>query len=271
MIELILDIPQDQQEIWIGKLYDLGVENFIEEESVLKCYMDLNLWENSLNPIISELCQDEGIQFKIIQVENQDWNKVWESNFEPILIENELYIHAAFHPELKEIRHSIIIAPKMAFGTGHHSTTSMILRWMSKHNFEKKKVLDFGCGTGILGIYAAIKGCIELDMIDNDPLSVENSLEHCSLNQINNANILLGSDNIIPDKKYDVIFANITRNVLEATLPTLITKLNNNGIIAMSGFLKDDETMMRNLVQDLNLTILSTLQDQDWIAMVVQS
>ncbi|NOT37910.1 MAG: 50S ribosomal protein L11 methyltransferase [Saprospiraceae bacterium] len=271
MFEIILDLDADQQEIWIGKLYEMGIENFIEEETFLKIYSEESEWVNNLENIITEELKNSNINYTIYKLDNKDWNKEWESNFEPILLEPHLYIHASFHPLNTQVEHRILISPKMAFGTGHHSTTYMILKWMTTQNFKNKSVLDFGCGTGILGIYASLKGCSELIMIDNDPLSIENSHEHCKLNNIANAEILLGTHDVIPDKKFDVIFANITRNVLENTLPYLQSKLILQGIIVISGFLKEDESFMNSPMASNKLTIKETFQNLDWMAMVLEN
>jgi ribosomal protein L11 methyltransferase len=209
------------------------------------------------------------LEYTLQKLENKDWNKEWESNFAPILFEPDLYIYADFHPRLSHLKHTIQIAPKMAFGTGHHSTTSLILKWMILNDFQNKSVLDFGSGTGILGIYAYLKGCTDLVMIDNDPNAVENAIEHCYLNSVQAIN-LLGSVKQIPNRKFDIIFANITRNVLEYSLPDLKNHLHPNGFIIISGFLKSDELYMIQLVKSHGMNIIEINQDLDWLSMILK-
>ncbi|MCC6815740.1 MAG: 50S ribosomal protein L11 methyltransferase [Saprospiraceae bacterium] len=267
MIELTLQISTHEHDIWIAKLYQFGIDNFLEDEEQLKCFVEKSQWEFELCNVIIPILRSHRINYTINQLDVKDWNKEWESNFEPILIEPYLYIHASFHPLIPEIKHSILIAPKMAFGTGHHSTTSMILRWMLQVDFRNKDVLDFGCGTGILGIYASLKECNELVLIDNDPNSIENSEEHCLLNHIKNVQIYLGSTDQIPAQKFDFIFANITRNVLEECMSDLKTHLAKDGNLVISGFLKSDEEFMRQLIKSHGLKCQETMVDKDWLAM----
>ncbi|MEO6189774.1 MAG: 50S ribosomal protein L11 methyltransferase [Saprospiraceae bacterium] len=264
--EISLDIPEDAQEIWIAKLYDWDFENFVEENDSLSAFIAEDKWTSELQERLFSELKENKISYNITQHEPQDWNALWESNFDPIIINEHLYVRASFHPQLSQVEHEIIIAPKMAFGTGHHSTTSMILRWMSNQDLTDLDVLDFGCGTGILGIYAKMKNCKSLVMIDHEEAAVENALEHCEINHVIANQILFGSVEQIPTHKFDLILANITRNVLEEHLPTLSEHLNSNGSIIMSGFLESDFEFMKDLVIANNLEFREVLQDKDWIA-----
>lgn len=269
MKQISIQADSSQHEILIARLYELGVENFLEEDDILKCFVEESDNSDEIVQASKELISELNLTCEIIDLENKDWNKEWESNFAPILLDPDLYIYADFHPKISHVKHSILIAPKMAFGTGHHSTTSMILKWMIKNDFQNKSVLDFGSGTGILGIYAYLKGCSDLVMIDNDPNAVENAIEHCSLNHAIAIN-LLGSVEQIPNRKFDIIFANITRNVLEFSLPVLKNHLNPQGFIIISGFLKSDEEFMKQLISSIEMNVIESDQDLDWLSMVLQ-
>ena len=264
-LELKLNIPEKDQELWIGKLYNLGFENFYQEGDTLSAFIVKNDYTPELETWIELDLQSHSVTKEIITHQSRDWNQSWESNFNPIKIDEQLYVRAQFHPPVSSTIHEIIISPKMAFGTGHHSTTSMILRWMSLQNIENKDVLDFGCGTGILGIYAKMKQCSTVTFIDNEEPAIENCIEHCNTNNIIAGQILLGSTEVIPDTQFDLILANITRNVLTEAIPKLVQHLKNNGILVISGFLEKDNDYMDKLIIMNGLILLSTDQDADWL------
>ncbi len=264
-LELKLNIPEKDQELWIGKLYNLGFENFYQEGDTLSAFIVKNDYTPELETWIELDLQSHSVTKEIITHQSRDWNQSWESNFNPIKIDEQLYVRAQFHPPVSSTIHEIIISPKMAFGTGHHSTTSMILRWMSLQNIENKDVLDFGCGTGILGIYAKMKQCSTVTFIDNEEPAIENCIEHCNTNNIIAGQILLGSTEVIPDTQFDIILANITRNVLTEAIPKLVQHLKNNGILVVSGFLEKDNDYMDKLIIMNGLILLFTDQDADWL------
>ncbi|HMW40639.1 MAG TPA: 50S ribosomal protein L11 methyltransferase [Saprospiraceae bacterium] len=269
-LELKLQLDPDDQEGWMGWLYDQGFENFVEEEQSLSGFLSCDQWTTDLQQEVEKRCLENKISSQIVIHDPRDWNAVWESNFEPIAIGQDLYVRATFHSPRSEFPTEIVIAPRMAFGTGHHATTAMILYWLTKQNLEGSSVLDFGCGTGILGIYAAKKKCACLDMIDNEEPAVENATEHCTMNQITADHILLGSVEVIPQKKYDLILANITRNVLEVCLPGLVRHLQTGGYLVISGFLNSDRDAMQHTLQSLGMEVTEVIQEQDWLAMVTQ-
>lgn len=270
-LELKLQLNTDEQEGWMGWLYDQGFENFIEEEQSLSGFLPNDQWTTNLQQAVEKRCFENNISSQIIMHDPRDWNAVWESNFEPIAIGQELYVRATFHAPRPEFPTEIVIAPRMAFGTGHHATTAMILNWLTKQNLEGSSVLDFGCGTGILGIYTAKKKCACLDMIDNEEPAVENATEHCAMNQVSADHILLGSVEVIPKRTYNLILANITRNVLEACLPTLIRHLQTEGHLVISGFLNTDREAMQLTLQSLGMDVTEVIQELDWMAMVSRS
>ncbi|MEP7196228.1 MAG: 50S ribosomal protein L11 methyltransferase [Saprospiraceae bacterium] len=265
-LELILQIPQQEQELWIAKLYALNFENFVEEEESLSAFIANDLWTPQFQEEVLSEINLAGIEYRIQTHEPKDWNAIWESSFDPIMIQGKLYVRASFHPQISKTDHEIIISPKMAFGTGHHSTTSMILEWMVNQDLKDLDVLDFGCGTGILGIYAKKKGCKSLILIDNDENAIENTIEHCEINNVQADAILLGSVEQIPDQFFDLILANITRNVLEECLGELSSRLATGSKIVMSGFLESDLDFMKSILIQHSLEFREVMQDKDWIA-----
>ena len=265
------EISSDSQEVLMARLYDLGFESFIEEENSLQAFISSVEWKGSIVEDMHQLCMEFGLSYKMIEHNPKDWNAIWESSFKPIVIGEKLHIRAPFHKHDNQYPYELIIAPKMAFGTGHHATTAMILEWMISTPFDNKSVLDFGCGTGILGIFAKKKQAESLVMIDIEAQAIENANEHCELNDVQANAILEGSIEMIPDQSFDVIFANITRNVLEEVLPVLRLHSKPNVVMMISGFLKQDEEFMKSHLLKNKFIAIATLQKEDWIAILVHA
>jgi ribosomal protein L11 methyltransferase len=172
------------------------------------------------------------------RIKGENWNKIWEESFEPITIEDQVIVRAPFHPVEKTFTHEIIIEPKMSFGTGHHSTTRLMMETMMHLNFKNKSALDMGCGTGILAILAAKLGASKLLAVDNDPQCIINTLENVSLNNCQHIEVCL-NDKISTNFKADIILANIQRNVLIEQMPLYKSWLNAGGILLVSGILDE--------------------------------
>jgi ribosomal protein L11 methyltransferase len=264
-ISFLIYADAAQLEIEIALLNELGVESFIEHEDHIEAFIPSH--EVLLKTRIEDYLNIRKYKFTTQFHESKDWNAVWEMNFNPIQISDRLLVRAPFHPPSKEVEQEILIAPKMAFGTGHHETTSMILEWLINEKLEDKEVLDFGCGTGILGIYAA-KNFARVSLIDNDPLAIENAIDNLQLNQIEDTILLLGSSESIPDNLFDLILANITRNVLSQTLTELVAHLKSGGKIIMSGFLKEDLEFMKHLIENNQLELKEQMQKKDWLCLI---
>ncbi|MBK6354131.1 MAG: 50S ribosomal protein L11 methyltransferase [Saprospiraceae bacterium] len=263
--------PAENQDTLIADLYELGFEAFIEEENQVQAFISMEDWDDEKALLISDYLSESRCKYQIIQHDPQDWNAVWESNFKDIIIKDKLHIRADFHPAKTDIEEELLIAPKMAFGTGHHSTTFMILNWMTDQNFRGQSVLDFGCGTGILGIYAKKKECQKLVMVDIEEQAIENSKENAKLNNVIIDSIFLGSVEQVKGMKFDLILANITRNILQETLPTLSSLLNSKGLIIVSGFLIQDKEFMEQLLKNNGLTPKETFTDKDWVSILASS
>ncbi len=206
-------------------------------------------------------------EYEYIFVEKVNWNAIWEKSFEPILIEDFCMVRAPFHDSPTGIPHEIVIEPKMAFGTGHHATTFMVMETMKDLDFSSKLVLDFGCGTGILAILASKLGADKIIAIDNDPLCSSNTEENAELNQVENITPLLGAKDDIPVNNYDIIVANINRNVILDALPDLYKMLNKNGQLLISGFVVKDRELLRQHVSKHGFTIRQERVKDKWICM----
>lgn len=230
------------KDLLINALSQIGFDTFEDFEIGFKAYIPS-----------SEFNEDEIEQLKLIYgdmfsftfsakcIPHQNWNEIWESNFEPLQVANRCYIRATFHEPQPQFDYEIIIDPKMAFGTGHHQTTALMMELMLAENFAGQKVLDMGCGTGILAILASKMGAKEVIAIDYDDICYDSTLENSALNKINNIEALCGSKEVIPDQKFDTILANINRNILLDQLDTYSRVSKHETKLFLSGFYEDPD------------------------------
>lgn len=175
------------------------------------------------------------------EITPKNWNEVWESNFEPVIIGEQCYVRATFHTPKPDYPYEIIIDPKMAFGTGHHQTTSLMIRYMLETEFAGKSVLDMGCGTGILAILAAKCGATHIVAIDNDPVCIASVEENTILNQVENIVAMCGTADLLNTMRFDIILANINRNILLDQLENYVKCLGTGGELYLSGFYSGDD------------------------------
>lgn len=269
-ISYFITLDPIHHEIEIAQLNLLGVESFLEHDHALEAFIESES-SGSLAKEIEEYLKEKALPFKKIIHNARAWNTEWESNFKPIGIDHKLFVRADFHDPDPQYAQELVISPKMAFGTGHHETTSMILEWMLGENFEGKRVLDFGCGTGILGILAAKNGAADIHFIDNDILAVENTIENIAMNQLPQMLVALGSFDAIPEQGYDFILANITRNILAEGIGTLSAHLNAKGKLIMSGFLISDLEFMLDRIIQSGLIHTMMMQRGEWICLIAES
>jgi len=258
---------QPGTEILIAELGYAGFESFVETEEGVSAYIQKEEWNDAILEDIQILGSTEfQINYSFSEIEQVNWNQEWEKNFNPIIVEGECSVRAPFH-EKPDTKYDIIIEPKMSFGTGHHETTHMMIHHILKNDFEGKSVLDMGCGTGVLAILAEMKGAKPIDAIDYDNWCFINSLENVERNNCKHITVLEGDASILGDRKYDVIIANINRNILLNDLKTYITCLNTHGDVFLSGFYKDDIPAIEEECNKYHLKLVDTIEKNQWVAL----
>jgi ribosomal protein L11 methyltransferase len=254
-------------EILIAELGNAGFESFVESEEGVTAYIQKTEWRINILEDIFVLNSDEfSIEYNYNEVAQTNWNAEWEKNFEPIQVDDLVSIRAPFHDN-PNLKYDIVIEPKMSFGTGHHETTHMMVQHLLKLDLENKKVLDMGCGTGILAIFAEMKGAKPLDAIDIDNWCYENSLENVARNNCENISVYEGDASLLAGKKYDVIIANINRNILLIDMKVYTNCLNEKGILLLSGFYEADIPVIDAEVSKFGLTLETTIQRNNWVAL----
>jgi ribosomal protein L11 methyltransferase len=254
-------------EILIAELGAIGFESFVENENGVTAYIQKNEWNTVILKDVFILNSDEfSIEYNQKEVEQTNWNAEWEKNFSPIQVDDLVSIRAPFH-ENPNLKYDIVIEPKMSFGTGHHETTHMMIQHLLQLDLENKKVLDMGCGTGILAIFAEMKGAKPLDAIDIDNWCYENSLENVQRNNCNHISVFEGDSSLLINKEYDVIIANINRNILLMDMKIYTNCLSEKGTLLLSGFYEEDIPIIDAEVSKYGLKLETFIQRNNWVAL----
>ncbi|CAM1334915.1 50S ribosomal protein L11 methyltransferase [Tenacibaculum aestuariivivum] len=257
-------------EILIAELGEVGFESFVERDNGVTAYIQKNQWrENLLDDIFVLKSKEFSIDFGYKEIEQTNWNAEWEKNFNQIKVDDLVSIRAPFH-ENPQLKYDIVIEPKMSFGTGHHETTHMMVQHLIDLDVANKKVLDMGCGTGILAIFAEMKGAKPIDAIDIDAWCYENSLENVERNNCKNISVYEGDSALLAGKKYDVIIANINRNILLNDMEVYTACLNKLGVLLLSGFYSQDVPIINAEVTKHGLTLNKTIKRNNWVALQYQ-
>ena len=250
-------------------LAERGFESFVPDSRGLTAYIQESLFDSSLLRFSSEewpFGSEISVSSEIIP--GKDWNAEWEKNyFRPIVIDDKCVIHSSFHTDFPQCPLDIVIDPKMAFGTGHHATTSLIVSQLLSMDLSGRKFVDMGTGTGILAIIARKRGANPVIAVEIDPVAFENTKENILLNQCADIDVRLGDVGAIVDVQgVDVFVANINRNVITADLPAYVSTLSPGAIIILSGFLKSDRQIIEDAVKKQGLKLRSVLGEGDWIS-----
>ena len=254
-----------QREILLAFLSQLPFEAFEEQEEAILAYASVREEKSDLERSLAILQRQRPFAFAVEQLPAQNWNEVWESNFESIRIADFCLIRAPFHPEDPTVALDIIINPKMAFGTGHHATTYIMIWALSGRRFSGRNVLDYGCGTGVLAIAAARLQAERVDAIDIDHWAVENAVENARLNGVETVVVRQSNLEDWSEGGYDLILANINRNVILKSLPALYIKLNSKGRLLVSGILVDDRDLVLESATKSGFRLFDIKQREEWL------
>jgi ribosomal protein L11 methyltransferase len=240
-------IPRDPfADVLMAELAGIGFDMFEEHEDGIRAYIGAPSFEKLRLLEIPYFSENEfcNVTWTTRIIEHRNWNLEWESNFEPVVIAGKILVRAAFHPSQPGFEHEIVIQPKMSFGTGHHDTTSLVMTRMLQLDFKNKKVLDMGCGSGILAILAGMLGASTIWAVDNDAIATENAIENCNINGFSNVVVKTGSSELIRQEKFDIVIANINRNILLEQMNAFSGSIVTEGLLILSGFYEDDIAML---------------------------
>ncbi len=261
---------EENAEILVALTEEMGFESYEYADEFLTAYIKEDLFnEDELNEILPS--KEGGFSFNVSytfeKVKNENWNKIWESNFQPILIDDLCTVKASFHEGLPETKYTITIDPKMAFGTGHHQTTSLMMRALLKEDLTGRSVLDMGCGTGILAILAALKGgATRIVAIDIDPTATESAIENSNANRVGDEiEILTGDASLLASQeKFDLILANINRNIILDDIQKYSNVMNSQGVLQLSGFFAEDVDLIEVGAKAAGFEKVSVTIDNRW-------
>ncbi len=256
-----------QNEILIALLSHLPFDTFEEVATGFNAFLPQGNNETEVEAELAELQLRFNFQFEKTHIPGQNWNEIWESNFHPVIVGKFCGIRADFHQPLVGMEHELVINPKMAFGTGHHETTFSVIEIMQRIQFKGANVLDYGCGTGVLAILASRLGAASVQAVDIEIESYRNTVENSEVNGVRNVQAFHGILSDVPGNDFDVILANINRNVILDSLAPLFKLLKPAGLLVVSGFVLDDEQLMEESLQEQGLTILETKRKNNWLAM----
>ena len=259
-------------EILIAYLSEIDFHGFYEEDGILKAFISNKDFDELIFNSLLRSLEGEGVEisYEKLEIENRNWNASWEANFDPVEIAQQLYIRAPFHEQKENFNSTIIIQPKMSFGTGHHQTTFLMCEAILRLDLVGKKVLDMGTGTGVLAILSEKKGSKDITAIDIEEWSIENCEENIVLNECTFIDTICGDVNLIDGKKFDVILANINKNILKKHLPKYFDSLCENGLLYLSGFFSTDVSELKSLANQVGFKFISTTVKDEWAILILQ-
>jgi len=255
-------------DVLASELGEIGFDSFVSTEEGLDAYALENVFDEvKLKNLLDNFPFEASIDYKVTQIESKNWNEEWEKHyFEPIVIGNECVIHSSFHKNVPIAKYDIVIDPKMAFGTGHHETTSLIVERLLQMDLQDKTLLDMGCGTSVLAILAAMRGAKDIVAIDIDTWCTENSIENIGINNIQGIKVLLGGAELLKGMHFDIILANINRNILLADMEQYAACLSSGGELYMSGFYVQDIPLIEAEANRNGLKLIDYHEKNNWVA-----
>lgn len=261
-------IDEEGKSILIAELLEIGFASFIEEDTTLIAYIPDEAYKFDCLKDIPFLKVHPEIKLYIKKLEEKNWNEEWERNYEPVIIEGKCHVRAPFHPSLPDIKYEILIEPKMSFGTAHHATTQLMAAWLMDLDIYGMDVLDMGCGTGILAILANKMGARSVMAVDNDKWAQQNAVENLRNNGVAEGIAILGDASVIEPEKYDLILANINRNVLIQDLEKYAGGLRPNGQLLLSGFYESDADVIKSSAKTNGMRYEGVRTLNDWAALL---
>ncbi|MBQ8423625.1 MAG: 50S ribosomal protein L11 methyltransferase [Coprobacter sp.] len=256
-------------DILAALLADAGYDSFVPDETGMTAYIPEHLFDESAVQQVIDTMPIAGVVSCSHQlIADKDWNEEWEKNyFKPIVIGDECVIHSTFHTDIPQAKYDILIDPKMAFGTGHHETTSLMLEWLLQHDFAGEDVLDMGCGTAILAILASMRGAHHITAIDIDSWATENAHENLKLNHIDNIDVLLGGAELLDSSRtFDTLLANINRNIHLDNMQAYASVMRHGATIYMSGFYTQDLPILQEAATRCGLQYSRHIEKNNWVA-----
>ncbi len=252
-------------EILMAFLPDYSFDTFEEHETGIIAYIPTKDWNITVENYLKDLQKTYPFTFEKEFIPYKNWNAEWEANFKPVIVDEFCAVRASFHPTTPNVKYDLVIDPKMAFGTGHHETTYMMMARMQTIDFQNKKVLDYGCGTGILAILASKLSASSIDAVDIEIESYDNTINNSIINSVHNINALHGDLSVISSKNYDIVLANINRNVILNSLQSLYEMMNQESLLIVSGCMLADESIVIDAAQQTGFQHQSTLKRNNWL------
>jgi len=270
-IQVTVQTPDELTDIITAELSQVGYDTFMETENGLCAYITEDIFsEATLQAVLHKYQEIAALPYSTEKIPQQNWNEEWEKNFEPLLISGTCSVRASFHPQPDNVSYDIIINPKMSFGTGHHETTTLMIQNQLELDHAGKRILDMGCGTGILAILAAKLGADKVVAVDIEDWTVENARENAALNNTP-VEVRLGNVDVVRhDQPYNILLANINRNVLLADIPVYATLLHPGGTLVMSGFYTEDMDAILEVSLANSLDFISTREKNNWISVIME-
>lgn len=262
----ISDFTGFEPEIVIAQLAELGFESFTETESGIQGFIREDMYQEiPVSIYLQEIFEAHGLSHSIQKIAAQNWNALWESAYEPVVIAGKCRVRAPFHAADTSMQYEIIIEPRMSFGTAHHETTSLMLELLMQEDVKGKRVLDMGCGTGVLAILANKMQAAQVVAIDNDEWAYSNAVDNMEKNGSPDVIVIQGEAGAIPGPDYDLIIANINRNVLLRDIPVYAAYLKEHGVLLMSGFYEQDLDQITVASEQSGLQYVSHQSDNKWV------
>jgi ribosomal protein L11 methyltransferase len=269
-IEVAVQAPQDFADILTAELSEIGYDTFMDTEAGFNAYITEDIFsETDLQEVVAKYAAMAEISYATNKIEKQNWNEEWEKNFEPLIIGDQVSVRASFHPKPENLQYDIVINPKMTFGTGHHETTTLMIENQLTVDHKGKRVLDMGTGTGILAIMACKLGASEIVGVEVEDWSVENARENAALNNCPEITVHFGDVKVVEnDLPYDLVLANINRNVLLADMAAYTKLLKNGGPLILSGFYTEDLPAIKEEATRCGLVFETNREKNNWVSAI---